>query len=212
MAGVVGDVVKPVSVTSKIRHFVTPRKTGQLNQEYVILKAENINAEDITENNPKQIFVWDGGEEVPGKPLQRRVKRDAAGRTIVRIKAKQGGMVAAEMQVWVVWCEVTATPGNAVFNPVSGGAVYEVKDDLNGNPPETGWRFIFKIQPPAIVEMANLDRPYLDRAAPTPLPVPGAGKPYTIKPSLGAGDSAQWRWDVSRQYQLQIRNPGNISK
>src|SRR5690606_2424571 len=66
MAGAIGDVVKSAKAGSTIKHFVTPKKSTDLNQDYVILKATGgITAEQITPGHANQIVEWDGGEAVP---------------------------------------------------------------------------------------------------------------------------------------------------
>lgn len=200
MAGVVGDVVEPVNPASKTKHFVSPKTTIDLPQEYVLLKATGITAEQITPGNTNQIVEWNGGEAVPNEPLKRRVKRGTAAKNEVKIQVKPAGAVAVQMDVWVVWADVTPIAGTASFCNFIGGATYEVSSQ-----PDKGWRFVFKIQPESILDQATLERPKLSgvkRRSP-----PGAGKTYTIIPSLGNGDSATKQWDVSRQYQLTIRNP-----
>jgi len=106
MAGVIGDEVKSAKAGSTVKHFVTPKKCTELNQEYVVLKAVGVTADLITDGNPNQIVQWAGGEAVPDEPLKRRVKRDATGNgpTEVKIMAIEGGAIMAQMNVWVVWC------------------------------------------------------------------------------------------------------------
>ena len=41
-------------------------------------------------------------------------------------------------------------------------------------------------------------------------PAPGAAKPHTFNPAV-AGDDATRKWDVSRQIQVTIRNPGGVN-
>jgi hypothetical protein len=204
MAGVVGDVVKSVDTASIIKHFVSPKETTELAQDYVVLKATGVTAEQITPAHANQIVEWDGGEAVPNEPLKRRVKRDAAAKSEVRIKLKQGGAVASEMYVWIVWSDVTTTKGVANFRNAMGGAYYEIS-----LVPGAAWRFVFKIQPTSILDTTTLDRPRLGGV--NRKPPPGAGNPYTFKPSEYA-DSAITQWDVSRQYKVTIRNPGGIPK
>jgi hypothetical protein len=206
MAGVIGDMIQSVNTSSDIKHFVTPQETPNLPQDYVILEAVGIIKEHITPNHPNQLFEWDGGEEVPGDLLKRRVKRDVAGEpTWVKLIAKNGGMVAAETHVWVVWTDVTVFQGAASFNQLQGKSIYEVPDEAT-----TGWRFVFKIKPQSILDQNNLDRPSL--SGPNRKPPPGSGNTYTIKPEWGEADSANFKWDLSRQYQLTIRNTGHIPK
>jgi hypothetical protein len=92
MAGVIGDVVKSAKPGSSIKHFVTPKKSTELNQDYVILKADGVSAEQITPGHAKQLVEWEGGEPVSGNPLKRRVPRAATGTgaTEVKIRAKGG--------------------------------------------------------------------------------------------------------------------------
>lgn len=107
MAGVVGEVIASVDPASKIKHFVSPKATTELPQPYVILKATGVTKEQITPG-PNQILEWDGGEELdPPHPLKRRVTRGAADMKEVKIKAKQGGATAVQMDVWVVWANMS---------------------------------------------------------------------------------------------------------
>jgi hypothetical protein len=199
MAGVIGDVVESVMPGSEIKHFVTPKKTAELSQDYVELIATGVDATVFD-----QVLQWEGGE-AGGASNTRRVKRDAAGKTEVKLLPKNGSGAVCQMNVWVVWCDVTTTSGLASFGNFMGGAIYEVSQQ-----PTEGWRFVFKIQPASILDQATQERPKLSgvkRKDP-----PGAGSVYTIKPYLKAGDTATKQWDVSRQYQLTIRNSGGIPK
>ena len=205
MAGVIGDEVSPINPASDIKHFVTPRKNEKLVQEYVILKANGISAEHITNGHASQLFEWEGGEEVPDEPLKRRVARAADGRAIVKIKAKNGGMIAAEMHVWTVWTEVTTTKGVDGFNNFAGGSVYGISQQ-----PDAGWKFVFKILPASIIDQNIPERPKLSGSK--RIDPPGSGNAYTIVPGYGNADSAINQWDVSRQYKLTIRNPDSIAK
>ena len=58
MAGVIGDVVKSNKPESIIKHFVTPKKSTELAQEYVILKAIGVTAEQITPGQADQLVQW----------------------------------------------------------------------------------------------------------------------------------------------------------
>ena len=59
MAGVVGDVVKSAVAGSAIKHFVSPKKSTELAQDYVILKATGITADQITPGHASQVVEWD---------------------------------------------------------------------------------------------------------------------------------------------------------
>ena len=102
MIGVIGDVVKSVLPGSTVKHFVTPKKSAELAQEYVELKAAGVNAQTFS-----QLFEWEGG--IAGSSAEKRkVNRDEAGKTEIKIKVKQGGAIAAKMNVWCVWATMTA--------------------------------------------------------------------------------------------------------
>ncbi len=102
MVGVIGDVVKSVIPGSTVKHFVTPKQSAVLNQEHVELKAAGVNAETFN-----QLFEWEGG--IAGSSAEKRkVKREEAGKTEVKIKLKQGGAIVAKMNVWCVWATMTA--------------------------------------------------------------------------------------------------------
>lgn len=199
MAGIIGDMVKSAKADSTIKHFVTPKKSTELNQDYVELKAVGVNTATFSE-----LFEWEGGE-AGSTADKRKVKRDAAGKTEIKIKAKQGGTVAAQLYVWVVWSSVTPTAGTATYRQIETvGARWEI-----GSTPTTGWRFKYKIEPFAICDPANSERPDLTGASRKP--VPGKGKPW-VNDTSKDGDSANKKWDVSRQMKWTIRNPGGIPK
>jgi hypothetical protein len=201
MAGVVGDVVKSAKAGSTVEHFVTPKKTTDLNQEYVVLKAIGVTADQITDGHANQVVQWDGGEAVPGEPLKRRVKRDATGNgpTEVKIKAKQGGTVAAQMNVWVVWCDWN--PIRVVLPPhAQAGATAP-------QPPAQGQDFTYTshgitttatIKPDLII--TDPEHPALEGAPQSDPPGVGAihlndGRPIA---------RPKYKWDISRQYRCKI--------
>lgn len=214
MAGIIGAVVNSAKAGSNVQHFVTPKKSAELNQDYVVLKAVGVTADQITDGNINQIVQWEGGESIDPahplvEPLKRRVKRDATG-TIpneVKIKAKQGGAVAAQMNVWVVWSEAEAFPAeNYDFLP-------------SGNPPNDAWsysssfnfnkywRFRFTIQPADIItadEKPNLKGNKITN--------PPGYKTYHHNVTDLHSDHAKFKWDVSRQLEVTVLNPNLIPK
>jgi len=102
MSGVVGDVVESVQENSIIKHFITPKKSTELDQDYVELKAVGVHADIFT-----KFLKWEGGEAGSAED-KRKVKRDTTRKTEVKIKMQQCGTVASQMNVWVVWAELTA--------------------------------------------------------------------------------------------------------
>ncbi len=215
MVGVIGDVVKSAKADSSIKHFVTPKTNGPLvgpplpiDQQHFVLKAVGVTAEQITSGHVNQIIEWEGGEAVPNEPLKRRVNRNATAKTEVKIKAKQGGGVVAEMHVWVVWTTITTTNGTPIFkekpNP-DGASKYEIIQEE-----DKVWRFKFKIEPSAICDPNLNEKP--DFTGLKKQNVPGSGNIYTPDPSRGPADTAIRKWDVSRQMSVTLHNPNGIPK
>jgi hypothetical protein len=204
MAGVVGDVVKSAKAGSTVEHFVTPKKDDELTQEHVVLKAVGVSAEQITPGNSNQIVEWEGGEEVPGEPLKRRVKRDAHGLTEVKIKAKQGGAVASQMDVWVVWVEIK--PKDKPNAPTWWQSVDTMPDGTQLLAPVAfaAWKFEGIVHPASMVSnAANAEIPDLKGAPKTD--TPEVGKQHTFDGSTFI--RPENKWDMSRQIRVKVRAP-----
>lgn len=71
----------------------------------------------VTSEMFQSLLEWEGGEAIAGQALKRRLKRDATGRTEVKLKVKSNGTIAGKMNVWIVWADVVATPGEQTFHP-----------------------------------------------------------------------------------------------
>jgi hypothetical protein len=209
MAGVLGDMVKSTQPGSRVRHFVTPKKSAELPQPYVEFTAPEADASLFTD-----LFDWEGGE-AGSASNKRKVKRDDTGVTTLKIKTKKDGVVVDEIRVWVVWCEPpTVTNGTASFDqvvePLIVGGVHVA--DVNKGAvwsSTTNWKFKFVIKPLSICDPNILERP--DLTGPKQNPAPGAGNDYSFNPSIKA-DSATLKWDVSRQIKVSVRNPNKIVK
>ena len=100
VAGVVGDMVPSNNGATGEKHFVSPKKSTEIPNDYVTLKAEG-----PTKELFESLLEWEGGEAVPNEPLKRRIKRDTTGKTVVKVKVKNGGQEAAKVNAWVVWCD-----------------------------------------------------------------------------------------------------------
>jgi hypothetical protein len=188
MAGVIGDVVESAVVGSNIKHFVTPKLTTELPQEYVILKTTGVTAEQITDGSAKQIVEWDGGEAVPSEPLKRRVKRNTPASHPVKIKAKQGGEVAVQMNVWVVWCTLEAIDDTPKMqNPVDTGTSLRLVGEI---------RFRYTCEPTKMFDLKS-DVPALN--VPWDTAPPGTNHPWKNTP-LAFG--AEIKIDASRQFRV----------
>jgi len=214
MAGVVGDVIKSATVGSVVRHFVSPKKTSEVAQDYVVLTATGIAAEQITPGNANQLFAWDAtvGEAVAGNPMKWRVRRDIAAKYPVKIKKIQDGSISSQMVVWVVWSDVTASPAEGYqfqskTNPTGEIYGWAYSSSLL---PVKYWRFQFTIAPADIALSANnADIPNLMGGRITK--PPGADIPYYANAELPS-DHAEFKWDVSRQVEVTVLNPDMILK
>ena len=85
------------------KHYVSPKKSDEIPDEYVVLKATGIEQELFEE-----LLEWEGGEAVPDEPLKRRISRNATGKTVVKVRVKDGGQEFIRMNVWVVWAITTS--------------------------------------------------------------------------------------------------------
>ena len=183
MAGSVGDIVKSVKAGSTVEHFVTPKKSTELNQEYVELKAVGVDTATFT-----QLLEWEGGE-VGSSADKRKVKRDTAGKTEIKIKVKQGGAVAAQMNVWVVWWDVTAqkVSGPTITRPNVAGGSWTRAAVL--------WKFEATVQPASILTK-NDDVPDMTGTNVTQVPNAQAAHAFDGNPF---GD-ATYKWDITRRW------------
>jgi hypothetical protein len=186
MAGVVGNLVKSSIPGSTIKHFVTPKQTTELNQPFVLLKATGIPLADF--NN---MVEWEGGEAGTADNL-RKVRRDITGSnaTVVKLKSKLTGAVAAQMNVWVVWSLIVPTKEGS-------GVVVDIQtNDGKGTRAGADWTFEALIQPATITSIPN--------------EVPDLTGPPSVKaktPELTIGnhaldggnfDAPGAKWDLSR--------------
>lgn len=200
-SGTTGDVIPSNKGAVGEKHYVSPKKTTEIPDDFVVLKATGVEEDRFVE-----LLEWDGGEAHPTDPMKRRVKRDAAAKTVVKIKVKQGGAEAAKMNVWVVWA--IAQPRVGTVQPLPDPDWFEYRISIEE---DKNWRFKFTIQPPTIITEA--DRPALHGAANPRKKVPGHNKPYPVDPDPQLkADTADFKWDVSRQMSISLRNPGLITK
>lgn len=213
MSGTIGDVVPSVQgEKSFVRHFVTPKTSEELPQEYVELTAGSISTATFDE-----LFEWEGGL-AGATSTTHRVSRATPAVTKVKIITKKTKVVVSEMHVWVVWCDPpTVTPATAEF--VQDYVPHVVANIVIGQlhvgarwKCTTPWKFVYTIQPAEICDVGVAERPNLEGGAANPVPGYRNNNLHTTKPSNGVADSADNKWDVSRQMQIRILNPNSISK
>jgi hypothetical protein len=193
VAGVVGDMVKSFDTSSVVRHFVTPKKTTDVSQDYVELIADGVTATEFDE-----WYVWEGGE-AGSATNKRKVKRDVASKTEIKIKTKQRGLVAAQMTVWVVWVTINATAVVPIHTDVDVGPVNAKRTTT-----AVGWRFEGMIYPSAVTGNA-LDKPDMS-APPTGAPVPETSIGAHVLDGFGYSNPGA-KWDMSRQWRWRTNAP-----
>jgi len=212
MAGVIGDVVESAKEHSTVLHFVTPKQSANLDQEYVVLRATGVRPEQITPGHPEQIVEWvaTGGEAVPGEPLKWRVPRASVGMTEVRIHSTSPGWnsgAAVHMNVWVVWVDFTArmSGASAMFPSVPLG-VDDFRDEFHPDGPryeiEANTEFIGTITPLSII--TALERPALEKQKRQVPPGNDSGVAF-IPDNPDVSNAGFSGWDVSRQITRRVR-------
>lgn len=203
-AGTNGDVVPSNQGADGEKHYVTPKKTDEINDDFVILKVEGIDADSFGETLQWE-FSQNGGEQVPGDPLKCRIPRAAADKFTAKIKLKDGNQDEVDMMnVWVVWAETAIT--QSLVEPQFGAGIYS---GIGGFDPARAWQFKFSIMPVELfADQAAVDVPMLSGAAETN--APGHNQPYFYTAHLNLanepGDTAPLKWDVSRRVEIQTLN------
>ena len=189
MAGVVGDVVKSAKAGSTVEHFVTPKKSTELNQDYVELKAVGVDTATFS-----KLLEWEGGE-AGSTADKRKVKRDTAGKTEVKIKVKQGGAVAAQMNVWVTWATLKNLEGPETRIPS-----VELVEGMPGVKFRARVKWEYECEPRSMF-VAREEVPLL--AIPPGIPAPGGRHPWTAQP---LSEGANMCYDASRQVRVVTRS------
>lgn len=103
-AGVIGDRVRSNLHVSPVRHFVSPKKTDELEAEHLRFTVADLDAAAFS-----KLYEWkiEEGTAEPGDSAHRKkVNRDADKKVVLKVVNKSDQSVAAEMIAWVVWAEV----------------------------------------------------------------------------------------------------------
>ncbi len=210
MAGVIGDLVPSIKPDSLVRHFVTPKKSAELPQDHVELKAGGVSAANFT-----TFFEWDGDGQQGSASNQYKVSRaeTGSGPKKVKIKSKQTGDVVAEMHVWVVWCSF----GTPIERPLQKWAANIVSMDGTSGPGfaiRGGYDFRCDIIPQGVVSMTELDRPDLSgppEYSGARISPPGKGSiHFASGGDLDNGVGA--KWDMTRIVRCHVLNPNLVPK
>jgi len=205
---VVGDIIPSINKASQggEKHFVSPKKTTELAEPYVTLKAAGVTKEEF-----ERLFEWHcdtvNGQAVTGEPLNYRIKRDSApAKNTVTIKVKNGGRDSDKINVWIIWATVVPRPITvAPPSQVDGALFYGVSIDTS-----QCRSFVFDIEPKEIfgVGVSPPEYPDLDRG--NEIKPPGVGKHFIH--TMVDADSALCKWDVSRKMKVTILNPTLIPR
>lgn len=202
--GKTGDQIPSNKGGAGEKHYVSPKKSVEIPDDFVVIKAKGVEKELF-----EQVLEWEcvpaaNGSVDPNDSTKYRVKRDATGKTAVKIKTKDGGQEVDLINVWVVWADTEVV--QSLQNPVFGAGYYS---GAGVTDPAKAWQFKFKIKPVELFSQnPAADLPKLDGSADSD--PPGNGNPYFVTEHLNltdeSGDTAPFKWDVSRQVEIKVFN------
>lgn len=196
--GQTGDIVPSNLGASGKKHYVSPKVDHLMslfsfwpfNQQsmlpFIELKASD--TPDFAGN-----FEWEGATPVSGAPNKARVSRLTPGHFHVKIKNKSTGRIEDELNIWIVWSEITAS--NAADTTGDKGTFFLVS---------MGYEFIHTIKPSTIITAS--DRPDLSGSNTSPVP-PLSGLNHKGDPLTGGVNR---KWDSSRKIRKKTLNPAGV--
>lgn len=190
----IGDRVTSNEGEGGEKHFVTPKKSPEIDAEFVKLEAKGLEDAWITPGDPNQLVEWDPGVgETDGGIRKWKVRRDATGKYPVRIRtiAEYGNEEAVKRNVWVTWASITTEDNTPEMRPSTSNATQLT---LKGN-----IRYRYTCLPTEMFDLTT-DVPYL--SGPISVPPPGI-QPWTGLPLSGG---AGIRYDASRQFRAVSRS------
>lgn len=141
--------------------------------------------------------------DVPFEPLKRRVKRDATGKTPVKLKTQDGGLEVDLMNVWIIWCEKS---GSDPVSKVSSSKrlIYQTEEVDAIIRIEASSDIFFKVKPESILRIED-DIPDLLRVNDTKSP--GADTKHFLRTNAPMDDATR-KWDVSRRLGVTVKTTG----
>ena len=201
--GKTGDSIPSNNGVEGQKHFVSPKKTDEIPDDFVTFKVDGIEEELF-----EQLLEWENGEAHPDNPLKRNVERDEASKTELRLRTIDNNKEADLVNVWVIWGTIETlndgVAGRGFFTP-------DIDDELGPFArwwvvpnPANGRRFIYSIDPVSII--TDNERPALD--GPKSKDVPGGDNQFVIDGRVA--DEAENKWDMSRRFEIKVLNPGGI--
>lgn len=191
-AGVIGDRVRSNQGASAVRHFVTPKKTGEVDAEHLKFTVADLDAAAFS-----SLYEWkiEGGTAENGDAAhKKKVMRDEeeGAKVVLKVVNKSDQSVAAEMIAWVVWADLLEVQ-QGVQIPQS----YKNLDPLWLVPNGIRFKFQFKVLPEAIIQDVVGEGEAPDFR----------GHKETFPGDLAGDRGVQFKWDVSRQVKIVYKNP-----
>lgn len=204
--GKTGDQVPSNRAVAGQKYYVSPKKSEEIPDDFVVLKAEGVEQE-LFDNLMDWVCIPDAnGSKVADNSMKFHVKRNATAKTTVKIVDKIKGTEVDRMNVWVVWSEgvkVKEHPIATIKGQVqTGDGTVGPGMRIDG-----GYNFKFMIQPLTI--FTESDHPELSGANTYNgnfIDPPGSGTLHCVSNSDIKG-GADKKWDVSRRVKIKIINP-----
>lgn len=196
-AGRLGDLILSQDGLSGEKHFVSTKRNSSLNDEFIEFEITGI---------PQAVFdeflEWEGG--VAGDTsLRRKVSREQAAKTQLKVKVSSSSTVVDMLNVWTVWVNISGSVGSVapqnVSTPLPGGA----GNGQIGEQVKAVYTSVNAIQPASII--TGSDIPNLSGENAT---VPPGGQSIDGEPLSGG---ASTKWDMSRRLQRTITLGGDIA-
>ncbi len=188
MVNKVGNLVPSTKAAIPERHFVTPKKSSYITDDYVILEANGVSSDTFA-----SLLKWEGGEDFPGDILKRRVSRNDTLRSEVKISLQNGGLQLDKLNVWKVWATLTGLVQPVVVAPVNGQSGEYIADDVSVHYDCTATISPIALTPPAATITATTDIPDFR----------GNNTPNVLIGNDAKGDplsgGATKKWDMSRR-------------
>jgi hypothetical protein len=206
--GVLGGMMPSVLGEEGENHFVGPALLPEQipNDQYVTFVAQGIDASVF-----QRLLQWEGGEDVPGEPLKRRISRNAALKTELRILSKTNNVEVAKVNVWIVSATGAIINDRMPTTRFNHDAAVPAIDGTQGAGAsitlDQFYRFRFSIQPGSITD-GTADVPNLTGGKDSNGDNQLGDRSSTSGVPLANGAAA--RWDVSRRVQYHLLNPNLI--
>jgi len=199
-AGVIGDRVRSNQGASAVRHFVTPKKTAELDEEYLKFTVADLDAAAFS-----SLYEWkieEGTAENGDAAHKKKVERDKeeGEKVLLQVVNKSDQSVAAEMIAWVVWAKEIEVQ---IINPLV--SVDIGPQGVKRTTVAVDFNYEAVISPAAIFNLNN-DVPALH--------TPPSDPSQVAESQIGAHvldggnfENPQLKWDLGRQWRWKSLAP-----